>query len=114
MSRPNIAGPTSARWRVEVFAGLDFAVAVDLLMLPFILAIARRGQRKNPRPRSRGFLSKFRSSATRADGVVYYDDRYDDLLHNQIHWRENSLSGRAGQAAFADVFSDSGSRTSRK
>jgi hypothetical protein len=61
MSRPNIAGPTSARGLDFAVAGFDFAISVVLLMFLSVVAGWRRGLKQKPTTvASRGFLSKFR------------------------------------------------------
>jgi hypothetical protein len=77
MSRPNIAGPTSAR----LAAGLDFGFAaiVILLMLSILYLAAWPRVTKNPRRCQPWVLVKF-SRSTSANGMVGYDQYQNDSL----------------------------------
>jgi hypothetical protein len=78
MSRPNIAGPTSARGLVFAVAGFFFAISISLLILFLGCGRAAEGNKKPTAVSSRGFLSKHRS--TSANGVANYDDDQNDSL----------------------------------
>jgi hypothetical protein len=54
MSRPNIAGPTSARLAAD-FAGFAFADSVVLLMVSLVCGGAAKGNKKPTAVASRGF-----------------------------------------------------------
>src|ERR1035437_4307828 len=58
MSRPNIAGPTSARL-ADDFAGFAFADSVVLLMVLLVCGGAAKGNKKPTAVASRGFLLNF-------------------------------------------------------
>src|ERR1039457_558884 len=80
MSRPNRAGPTSAR---GLAAGLVFAFAdaVVLLMVSIICGDAAKGNKKPTALSAVGFVKVLRStSATSANGIAGYDDYQNDSL----------------------------------
>jgi hypothetical protein len=79
-----MAGPTSARLRVEAFSfcagafAADLAFAVILLIVLFVVRLTDGLKQKPAAVSSRGFLLNL--SSTSANGFVSYDDYQNDNL----------------------------------
>jgi hypothetical protein len=77
MSRPSMAGPTSAR--TLVFGVADFCLAISVVLLMSLSVAAGRADKQKPTTvASRGFLLKFYS--TSANGIADYGGDQNDNL----------------------------------